>query len=62
MRRFDTTPRLLAAKYAGKCACGTPIKVGDEVLYYPSVRKVECRDCATPTLDALADERGNGGW
>ena len=61
-RRIDSTPRLIEAKYAGTCACGAPIKVNDEVLYYPSARKVECRYCATETLNALADERANGGW
>ena len=56
-RRYDATPYLLNAKYSGKCHCGKEIKVGDEVIYFPASRTVECRDCATPTLMALADER-----
>jgi hypothetical protein len=60
MRRRPTTPYLITARYPGKCACGQEIKPGDQVLYFPASRKVECRDCATPTLDALADERMMG--
>jgi hypothetical protein len=56
------TPFLINAKYKSKCGCGKEILPGDEVLYFPQARKVECRDCATPTLEALADEEmmGNG--
>jgi len=54
----DSTPRLLSAKFNSTCsACSTSIKKGDEILYYPQSKKVECRTCATSTLDALADER-----
>jgi hypothetical protein len=49
-------PYLLKAKYAGKCSCGKAIAKGDEAMYYPVSKKLECRDCATRTLDALADE------
>lgn len=53
----NSTPYLITAKYPATCRCGQEIKAGDEALYYPSARKVECRKCATPTLNALADER-----
>ncbi len=56
-RRIDGTPRLIAAKFESKCACGKSIKRGDEILYFPAARRAECRDCATPTLEALADEQ-----
>lgn len=59
MRRRPQTPYLITARYAGKCACGRAISPGDQVLYFPAQRKVECRTCATPTLEALADERMN---
>jgi hypothetical protein len=61
MRHHDSTPYLIKARYAAVCHCGQEIKRGDECLYYPASRKIECRDCATPTLDALADERMMGG-
>jgi hypothetical protein len=53
----NVTPYLLKAKYAATCRCGKRIQQGDEALYYPSSRTLECRECATPTLEALADER-----
>ncbi len=60
MRRLrNTTPYLLNAKYAGKCSdsmCQKPVKVGDEVMYYPASKSIVCRACATSTLEALADE------
>jgi hypothetical protein len=66
MRRpTNTTPYLLKAKWAGKCSdsrCSREIKPGDEALYYPASRKIVCRDCATPTLEALADEQMSEGY
>ncbi len=60
MKRYrNTTPYLLKAKYPGTCAnskCSAPIKAGDEALYYPASKVIECRECATRTLEALADE------
>jgi hypothetical protein len=62
MRRTrNTTPYLLNAKYPAKCPCGVDIKAGDEALYYPASRSLECRKCATRTLEALADEQMMGG-
>lgn len=52
----DTTPRLIIAKYRSICSCGKQIQPGDEILYYPAARKAECRECATETLNLLADE------
>jgi hypothetical protein len=59
-RQRNTTPYLIKAKYPGKCACGKEIKPGDEVLYFPASRAVNCRDCATSTLEMLADEEMMG--
>ena len=57
-RTRDKTPRLINVRYAGICsACKKRVEVGDEALYYPEGRAIECRECATGTLDALADER-----
>lgn len=58
-RQRNTTPYLLKAKYAGNCStstCKAPIKVGDEAMYYPASKTIVCRNCATSTLEALADE------
>jgi hypothetical protein len=55
-QRRNATPYLLTAKYAATCHCGKPVKAGDEAMYYPSSRTIECRDCATSTLSMLADE------
>jgi hypothetical protein len=63
MRTRNTTPYLLKAKWPGKCSdsrCSKPIAVGEEVLYFPASRTIVCRDCATPTLEALDDERMMG--
>lgn len=66
MRRIrNTTPYLLSAKYAGKCSgsrCQKAIRAGEEIMYYPSTRSVVCRACATPTLEALADEAMMSSW
>jgi hypothetical protein len=59
-RRRALDPYLITARYPGKCPCGQAIKAGDQVMYYPASRKVECRTCATRTLEALADERMAG--
>ena len=56
-RYANSTPYLLKAKWPAQCSCGAQIKVGDEAMWYPQARKLECRECATPTLEALADER-----
>jgi hypothetical protein len=56
-------PYLIKARFVGQCSnshCKCPIKPGDEALYYPNSRKLVCRECATPTLEALADERMMG--
>ncbi len=60
MRRRNQTPYLIRVKYPATCHCGQEIKPGDEALYYPQGKKLECRKCATRTLDALADERMAG--
>lgn len=57
MRNYrNTTPYLLNAKYPAKCSCGAAIKKGDEAMYYPASKAIECRQCATKTLEMLADE------
>jgi recombinational DNA repair protein (RecF pathway) len=56
---------LLKAKHTGKCGdskCAKVIKPGDEAMYYPASRTIVCRACATPTLEALADEQMMGGY
>ncbi len=64
MRRYRreafAKPRLIRAQRAGQCACGKKINPGDEAVYYPSSRKVECRACGTRALEALADEQFGG--
>lgn len=58
-RTRNTTPYLLKAKFKSKCStstCQKVIAIGDEAMYFPASRTVVCRDCATPTLEALADE------
>lgn len=56
-RRGDGTPRSMAAKYPGTCGrCKLEIKAGDQIMYYPSTRTVECVDCSQPTREALDDE------
>lgn len=63
--RRNTTPYLLKAKYAGTCSnskCQKAIKVGEEAMYYPASRAIECRECATRTLEMLADEQMMGGY
>lgn len=59
-RYRSSTPYLLKAKYNATCHCGQEIKPGEEAMYYPVNRTIECRKCATRTLEALADERMNG--
>jgi hypothetical protein len=47
-RHVSEPPRFLNARYAGTCAeTGKAIAVGDEILYYPSSRKVYCKDSQT---------------
>lgn len=44
-RACNSTPRVIKAKYTGKCAeTGKEIKVGDDILYYPNEKKVFCTD------------------
>lgn len=52
------TPYLIKARYAGQCShCHCEIKAGDEALYFPASKKLNCRECAKSTLEALDDER-----
>lgn len=49
-------PRFLHAKYTGTCAeTGEAITVGDEILYYPTARKVYCKNSKTYTDFASAE-------
>lgn len=56
-RYRGATPYLLTLCYPAICRCGVQMKAGDQGVYYPSSRTVECRDCGRRTLEALADER-----
>lgn len=47
-RAYNTAPRFLTAKYAGKCKeTGKEIKAGDPILYHPSDKSVYCQDSKT---------------
>ena len=42
----DNSPRWIKAKFKSTCSCGNIINKGDNVLYYPSQRKVACKSCS----------------
>lgn len=47
-RHVPEPPRFLNARFAGTCAeTGETIAVGDEILYYPTSRKVYCKNSQT---------------
>ena len=58
-RYRSATPYLLTLRRPATCRCGVELKAGDEGVYYPSSKTVECRTCGQRTLEALADERMN---
>ena len=40
----DNGPRMISAKYKGKCKrCGAQISKGESVLYYPREKAVLCK-------------------
>lgn len=39
-RRIDSSPRFIRARFASTCPeTGKPIRVGDEIAYYPATQK-----------------------
>lgn len=56
-RTYDTRPRGMAARYAGKCAsCGTDIKPGDPMVWAPATRYAHCGRCGESLLYGVARE------
>lgn len=56
-RNYNYDPKRIIAKYNGYCSCGKEIKKGDEIVYYPRQRKVECYDCGKESLELTFDEK-----
>ena len=61
LRRGGSTPREIVAKWGGRCGCGVAIAPGDQVMYYPAAKRVECWGCSQGTREALDDEQLRGG-
>jgi hypothetical protein len=41
MRRQNNSPRIMTARFAGKCACcGADIKAGETITWYPSRKQI----------------------
>ncbi len=57
-------PRWIIAKYASTCACKTPIKPGDRIMYFPASKTAECEACGLKTQGLLDDEdaMSSGGY
>ena len=48
MKHYDSAPRTMRAKYAGKCAeTGKTFQAGEFILYYAADRKAYCTDSKT---------------
>ena len=43
--RSKNAPFWLTARYSGKCSCGSNIKPGQQIYWYPNGRKAVCRPC-----------------
>jgi hypothetical protein len=60
MKYYSRDPRWIRARFNSTCRCGWPIKAGDEILYWPYNRSVQCSTCGEPAwqqfLSEAADE------
>lgn len=58
--RYKKDPRWIAAKFSSLCKCGNQIQKGEEILYWPSVHRAQCKTCGEPEwqrfLSEAADE------
>jgi hypothetical protein len=68
MKHYKGDPRWIRAKFNSRCRCGKQIRTGDEILYWPYNRSVQCETCGSPAwqrfLSEAADEdvyNGSGG-
>lgn len=67
-RRGGGDPYWTTAKYLGQCAkTGAPIKVGDRIFYYPSLRKAfggEAAEAAARDFESLKFDEAqyNASW
>jgi hypothetical protein len=43
--RFSYDPYWLRARFNSTCSCGTRIKKGDRIFYYPRTKTALCLDC-----------------
>jgi hypothetical protein len=62
MKRYKNYPRdpfWIQAKFDSTCKCGTSIFKGNDILYFPNSRSVECSDCSAQTWALLEDEKTN---
>jgi hypothetical protein len=47
--RVTRDPYWLAARFRGTCdKCGGNVQAGDRIWYYPTARRVYCRECGLP--------------
>jgi len=67
MRHRNNDPKQMASKFPGTCAkCKKPIKKGEEIIYFPIGREVNCVPCGDADYRAFLssandEEVYNGG-
>jgi hypothetical protein len=66
--RYSRDPRWITARFSSVCKCGKRINKGDDILYRPYDRSVQCSVCGETAwqrfLSESADEdvfNGSGG-
>ena len=45
---YRNDPRWISARFISQCKCGTSIRKGERVFYYPLVKQALCEVCGTP--------------
>lgn len=56
MIRYAGDPRWIAARFASQCQCGSGIKRGDRIYYFPRTKTVFCQTCGEPAHARFVSE------
>jgi hypothetical protein len=60
MKSYKGDPKWIRARFNSTCRCGKQIRAGEDILYWPYNRSLQCHNCGEPAwqrfLSEAADE------
>ena len=57
MKRYPRDPYWTRARFHSTCPCGTRIRKGDRIFYYPNDRTALCEKCGQRGAAELAEAK-----